>query len=100
MRRYPNLDANHNEAVKLLRQAGVSVQSLASVGKGCPDLLCGWHGINVLIEMKDGNKNKARRALTEDEAEWHAGWSGHVAIAESAAEALQIMEKAVKGGNR
>src|SRR5580700_7594734 len=51
MRHRPRIDANHVEIVKALRQAGASVQSLAGVGKGCPDLLVARAGQMWLIEV-------------------------------------------------
>ena len=52
MRRAAKIDANQTEIVKALRQVGASVQSLASTGKGCPDLLVGFRGVNWLLEVK------------------------------------------------
>ncbi|HJP47915.1 hypothetical protein [Acinetobacter venetianus] len=46
MRRAAKIDANQTEIVKALRKFGASVQSLASTGKGCPDLLVGFRGMN------------------------------------------------------
>ena len=66
MRRAAKIDANQTEIVKALRQVGASVQSLASTGKGCPDLLVGFRGVNWLLEIKDGQKVKSARKLTDD----------------------------------
>jgi len=74
------IDANQPEIVDTLRALGASVQSLASVGDGCPDLVVGWRGRNVLLEIKDGAKAPSRRRLTADERRWHASWSGEVVI--------------------
>ncbi len=83
MRRAANIDANQPAIVKGLRARGVSVSSLAAVGGGVPDLLCGFHGRNVLLEIKDPTalrgKAQAMR-LTPDEQRWHDRWSGQVAI--------------------
>lgn len=58
MRRRARVDDNHAEIVDALRLAGWKVVSLATIGSGCPDLLCyrtgqplrllevkGWHGV-------------------------------------------------------
>ena len=76
MRRKPKLDSNHNEIVNALRTAGCSVQSLAGVGDGCPDLLIGCRGHNILAEVKDGAKPPSARRLTRDEVIWIAAWKG------------------------
>jgi len=91
MRRAARVDANQREIVAALRQAGVSVQPLHTVGKGCPDLLCGVWGTNLLIEIKDGQKVPSARKLTPDEAAWHQSWRGQVAIVESVDDALRLV---------
>lgn len=91
MRFRAKIDANHREIVDALRQAGCSVQSLAGVGKGCPDLLVGRRGENLLLEVKDGKKPRSARQLSQDERCWHAGWLGRVHIVESAEEALKLI---------
>jgi Holliday junction resolvase len=75
--------------VAALRAAGMSVVSLAAVGNGCPDLVVGWRGRNVLLEIKDGSKPPSARKLTPDEAKFHNEWMGYVVIAESPLEAVQ-----------
>jgi len=67
------------------------VQPLHTVGKGCPDLLCGVRGTNLLIEIKDGQKVPSARKLTPDEAAWHQSWRGQVAIVESVDDALRLV---------
>jgi len=69
----------------------VSVQPLHTVGKGCPDLLCGVRGTNLLVEIKDGQKVPSARKLTPDEAAWHQSWRGQVAIIESVDDALALV---------
>ena len=78
MRRAANLDSNHAAVVLALRAIGATVQSLASMGGGVPDLLVGYRGRNVLLEVKDGEKPPSARMLTKDEEEWHATWGGQV----------------------
>ncbi len=80
-------DANHTAIVKALRQVGASVQSLASVGRGCPDLLVGFLDVTHLIEVKDG-----ANGLTSHEQAWVDSWRGQsVRIAYSVADALAII---------
>jgi hypothetical protein len=92
MRKAAKIDANQKQIVAALRQAGCSVQSLATVGKGCPDLVVGRDGKNFLIEVKDGAKVPSAKKLTEDEKRWHQNWSGQVAIVEDVDQALQLIE--------
>lgn len=99
MRRAANLDSNHKDIVLALRAIGVAVQSLASMGGGVPDLLCGYRGVNVLLEVKDGSKSPSKRTLTADETNWHATWAGQVAIVETPEQAqTAVIEAAVQCG--
>lgn len=83
MRRACNLDSNHVRICLALRAMGATVQSLASMGGGVPDLLVGFRGCNVLLEVKDGSKPPSARTLTKQEAGWHATWGGNVAVVET-----------------
>jgi hypothetical protein len=47
--RAAKIDANQEAVVLALRSAGATVQSLAGVGKGVPDLLVGYKGQTLLI---------------------------------------------------
>jgi Holliday junction resolvase len=76
MRIAARVDKNHFEVVSALRAAGATVQSLAGVGKGVPDLLVGHQGHTLLMEVKDGDKSPSQRKLTEDQLKWHREWNG------------------------
>ena len=91
MSRAAKVDSNQREIVAALRGVGVTVQTLHTVGKGCPDLLIGVRGTNLLIEVKDGAKPPSARKLTPDEEDWHAKWRGQVAIVESVEQALDLV---------
>ena len=91
MRKHGRTDANQAAIVKALRKAGASVQSLASVGDGCPDLLIGYRYGNLLMEVKDPDQPPSKRKLTEGEELWHINWRGTVHIVESAETALSLL---------
>ncbi len=97
MRRAAKIDANQVAIVKALRQIGCTVQSLAAVGDGVPDLLVGAYGQTLLLEVKDGSKCPSKRRLTEDQLVWHGAWTGGpVAIVtdiESAIRAARAMRE-------
>jgi len=82
-------DANQADLVEALRACGASVQPLHAVGRGCPDLLIGIGGHNLLLEVKDGSKPPSKRTLTDDQVRWHAEWRGQVCVVSSAVEALE-----------
>jgi len=68
-RRTCKVDANQEEIVKMLRSLGADVIPTHQVGQyipGFPDLLIGYRGFCILLEVKDG---KAK--LTADEKAFH-----------------------------
>jgi Holliday junction resolvase len=81
--RKARIDRNHGEIVQALRQVGASVQSLASVGRGCPDLLVGYRGLVFVMEVK-----AAKGKLRPLQEEWREGWRGPVHIVRTVDEAL------------
>lgn len=89
-RRAAKVDSNHPAVVDALRAFGCSVQSLAEIGNGCPDLLCGVNGHNFLLEVKDGSLVPSARLLTPDQKRWHTDWRGRVHLAETIEQALAI----------
>lgn len=91
MRYAAKIDSNQNEVVNALRKAGASVQSLAALGKGVPDLLVAIRGVNLLMEIKDGNKPKSAQKLTEDQLKWHGAWQGPVCIVDGPEAALRMI---------
>jgi len=92
VRRFAKIDDNQRVIVEALRNAGASVQSLATVGKGCPDIVVGFRGKNVLMEIKKDGVSPSRQRLTPDEQAWHEAWKGSVVIVKTADEALKAME--------
>lgn len=89
------VDRNQSEIVRAFRDIGARVQILSAVGKGCPDILVGWRGRNLLLEIKDGALPPSARQLTSDQIEWHANWSGQVAVVGSVGEAVEYVIREV-----
>ena len=82
------VDTNQSTITAALRQVGASVQPIHTLGKGVPDLLVGYRGVNHVLEIKDGAKPPSAQKLTSDEAHWHATWRGRVIVVRSVDEAL------------
>lgn len=98
MRWAAKTDANQAEIVAALRAMGATVQPLHAVGKGCPDLLVGFRGVNHLIEVKDFRASAKDRRLRDTQEDWHAGWKGRVSVAETPEAAMAIVAGlAIKG---
>ena len=90
------VDANQAAVVDALRKMGASVQSIASIGKGCPDLLVGYRQQNFVFEVKDGSKPPSARRLTVDEKRWIGAWKAPVYLIESPAEAVALLKMVTK----
>lgn len=88
MRRAAKVDSNQAEIVAALRRIGASVQPIHTLGRGVPDLLVGYRGRNLLLEVKDGSLAPSRRALTPDEQAWADSWCGAVEIVLNPQDAL------------
>ena len=92
MRRAAKIDANQTQVVLALQAAGATVQSLAAVGQGVPDLLVGFQGKTLLMEVKDGQKPPSARRLTEDQLKWHGAWRrGPLAVVDGVDAALRVL---------
>ncbi len=86
---YKKVDNNQTQVVKALRDLGATVQHLHAVGKGCPDIVVGFKGKNLLLEIKDGDK----KVLTPDQVNWHKLWKGQVNVVTSVDDAKLLLWK-------
>ena len=82
------VDANQAAIIEALEKTGATVQTLGGVGDGCPDLLVGRLGFNVLLEVKGADGK-----LNEKQCAWHASWRGQKAIVRDEYEAMAIVLK-------
>jgi len=91
--RYANrIDANQNQIVDAMRKVGAVVR-IISQGDGIPDLLVGYKGFTILMEVKDGDKVPSARKLTEAEQKFFEDWRGGLlVVVNSVEEALEILE--------
>ena len=93
MRRKARVDANQSSIVEALRGIGASVAVTSAVGKGFPDLVCGYRGRNHLFEVKNPGVPKADQQLTAEQVEFKAAWRGHWAVIRDAGEAIEVMTR-------
>lgn len=84
MRRDARVDANHLDICRALEKCGCSVLSIASIGKGAPDIVIGFYGNNYLAEIKNGNKGK----VNDKQREFHDKWESNVLVFRSVDEAI------------
>jgi len=90
---YARIDTNHKEIVKALRDAGASVVSLASMKHGCPDLLVGYEGETLLMEIKKDSKAKYTPDQLDFIAKWKGGAVSRVDSVDAALRALGVIQK-------
>jgi len=95
MRRAAKRDDNEGEIVAALRKAGAVVRIITQ-GDGLPDLLVGYQGRTILMEVKDGAKVPSQRRLTVDEQKFFDAWTGgELYKVESVEEALATLKTEV-----
>lgn len=85
-------DGNHTAIVRRLREAGRSVLELHALGKGAPDILVGWGGNTMLMEIKnpDSVKGGHNKVVAKGQAAFRATWKGcKVLVVTSPEEALR-----------
>jgi len=85
------VDDNQKSIVQGLRKVGATILSTAALGKGAPDIACGFRNQNYFFEIKNPAQPKSKRRLTEAEAEWHRVWAGQKAVIETLDEALKTI---------
>jgi hypothetical protein len=93
MRRAAKIDDNQNDVVKALRAIGATVR-IVTQGGGLPDLLVGYRGHTILMEIKDGKKPPSARKLTEAEQKFFDEWRGGLlAVVESVDDAIALLRR-------
>lgn len=92
MRHAARIDANQEQIVSALRAMGATVR-IVTQGNGLPDLLVGFRGVTILMEVKDGKKVPSARKLTPAEQKFFDEWRGGiVAIVNSVDEAIALLK--------
>ncbi len=99
MRRAARIDENQRKIVDYLRQLGMSVHSLASMGSGFPDIAVGWRGVNGFFEVKNPNVPKRDRRLRPGQVTFLQQWAGQCAVVHTAEQVVAEMIR-LTGGAR
>lgn len=95
MRRAAHTDANQVEIVKALRAMGAKA---VYIKEPC-DLLVGFRGTNVLLEIKNGTalRGDAKALkLTVTEQVFHETWPGQITVVSTPAEAMRVVAEAAR----
>jgi Holliday junction resolvase len=82
-------DLNHRIIVDALRAAGATVTVLSNSGlPGLPDLLVGYGGHNLLMEVK--NRSGGNR-LSLVQKDWLRRWAGQACVVYDEQDALSVL---------
>lgn len=94
------VDGNQKAIVNALQARGASVEPLSRMGGGVPDLLIGYMGINILLEVKDPTAPLPSNVSALDplklnpaQREWHQEWQGQVHVVFSPEDALRHLDR-------
>jgi hypothetical protein len=86
-------DKNHKEILDQCRQIPqLSAFSTHTMGKGFPDIVIGYKGLNYLFEIKDGEKPQSARRLTQAESEFFCHWKGQVNVIHTIQDILEVLQ--------
>jgi hypothetical protein len=92
VRKRHKVDANQAGIVADLRRiSGCSVLVLSAVGSGCPDILVGYRGFNLLFEIKNPGDSIRKDERGEAQRTFHAEWTGQARVVESFLEIINYM---------
>ena len=74
------VDRNQKVIVQEFRSVGASVTPTHAQGKGFPDLVVGFEGVNYMVEIKDPEQPPSKQKLTPDQVKYHATWGGQICV--------------------
>lgn len=93
-RKTPHRDENHGLITKAFEAHGATVQDLSMVGDGCTDILVGYRGWNLIVEIKNPKQKPSARKLRKSQREWAAWWRGAPAhVAETVEDVGRILKQ-------
>jgi len=97
MRRAARKDANQKLIVEALRACGASVHVLDE--KDLPDLLIGFRGHTILMEVKDGRRNPSECKLRPGQQRFFDEWrGGRVVVVLTLEAALSVLNSTPQKG--
>ncbi len=79
-------DRNQRAIVDAFRKLGATVSITSGVGRGFPDLVVGYRGVNELVEVKS-----SKGELNADEERWHSTWSGSSTVVRDEEDVVDLL---------
>jgi hypothetical protein len=89
------VDKAQADIVAALLRMGAKAVSTSIVGSGFGDLVVGFRGKNVCLEVKNPGP-PSEQALTAKEADFHATWPGQIHVVSTPEEACRVVAEAAR----
>jgi hypothetical protein len=80
------VDGNQKEIIQKLRECGMQAHSIAQVGDGIPDVLVGFRGLTLVLEVKEPGET-----LTPAECKFLENWPGQHSVVTSFDDAYAVV---------
>jgi len=86
------VDENQKSLIHTFIALGASVLNLSTVGRGCPDLLIGYKGKTVLVEIKSSEKAKYTDPQIKFMQEWRGGAVSRIDSVDAAIRLIKMLD--------
>jgi len=86
------VDENQKQLVHTFIALGASVLNLSTVGRGCPDLLVGYRGKSVLVEIKRNEKATYTEPQVKFMQEWRGGAVSRIDSVDAAIRLIKMLD--------
>lgn len=86
------VDENQKSIIHTFIALGASVLNLSTVGRGCPDLLIGYRGKTVLVEIKSNEKAKFTEPQIKFMQEWRGGAVSRIDSVDAAIRLIKMLD--------
>jgi hypothetical protein len=86
------VDENQKSLIHTFIACGASVLNLSTVGRGCPDLLIGYRGKTVLVEIKRDSKAKYTEPQIKFMQEWRGGAVSRIDSVDAAIRLIKLLD--------
>jgi len=86
------VDENQKQLVHTFIALGASVLNLSTVGRGCPDLLIGYKGRSILVEIKRDNKASYTDPQVKFMQEWRGGTVSRIDSVDAAIRLIKMLD--------
>ena len=86
------VDENQKMLIHTFIALGASVLNLSTVGRGCPDLLIGYKGKSVLVEVKRDIKSSFTEPQVKFMQEWRGGAVSRIDSVDAAIRLIKMLD--------